>query len=52
MTMRLRTKVLISLPALILTVIIAGVAVVAGDIGDSRRRGLRFMLELALDRTV
>ena len=52
MTMRLRTKVLISLPALILTVIVAGLAIVVGDVGDSQRRGLRLILELALDRDV
>ena len=52
MTMRVRTKVLISLPALFLTVIVAGLAIVVGDVGDSQRRGLRLILELALDRDV
>jgi len=50
--MRLRTKALISLPALILTVIIVGLAVVATDVGDSRRHGLWLLLQLASDRDV
>jgi len=50
--MRLRTKALISLPALILTVIVVGFAIVAADIGDSRRRGLQALLNLTLDRDV
>ena len=50
--MRLRTKVLLSLPAIILTVIVVGLIIIFADIGDSRRHGLKALLELTLDREI